>query len=79
MTLPVPDKTDYVSLTKLLRDLARTAAVMPPADPEQFEALRDAARGLYLALEANAPRTSAVDEIAAMTPDEEVRLLHIME
>jgi len=39
----------YALFAEVLRDLAKTAAVLPPADPHR-ETLRDAAKALYLAL-----------------------------
>lgn len=39
----------YALFAEVLRDLAKTIAGMPPADPHR-EALREAAKALYLAL-----------------------------
>jgi len=79
MTKPVPEQADYASLAKIVRDMARTVATLPPADVVQREALRDAAKTLYLALASDARGISDEDDIASMTSEEEVRLLHIME
>ena len=79
MTKPVPEQADYASLAKIVRDMARTVATLPPADVEQREALRDAAKALYLELASDTRGISDEDDIASMTSEEEVRLLHIME
>jgi hypothetical protein len=62
----------YALFAEILRDLAKTVSVMPPADVAHRTALREAAEALYIALD-DTVRTSA------MTPDEEVRLTHLME
>ena len=62
----------YALFAEILRDLAKTVSVMPPADVAHREALREAAEALYLALD-DTVRTSE------MTPDEEVRFTHLME
>jgi hypothetical protein len=62
----------YALFAEILRDLAKTVSVMPPADVAHRTALRDAAEALYLALD-DTVHTSE------MTPDEEVRLTHLME
>ena len=62
----------YALFAEILRDLAKTVSVMPPADVAHREALREAAEALYLALD-DTVRDSE------MTPDEEVRLTHLME
>ena len=64
---------DYALFAEILSDLARTVARLPPADLAHREALRDGAKALYLALDAGVRR----DE--QKPPDEEVRLLDIME
>ena len=61
------------------RDLAKTAASLTAADVAHRDALRDAARTFYVALEADTGGTNDETDIADLTPDEEVRLLHIME
>ena len=60
----------YALFAEILRDLAKTVSVMPPADVLHRDALREAARALYLALDVRP---------SEMTPDEEVRLTHLME
>ena len=79
----------YGLFAEILRDLAKTVASMPPSDAEHREALREAARALYLALDGEAGeksgtperarRRKAKDADASMTPEEEVLLLHVME
>jgi len=59
----------------ILHDLAKTADALPPDDFAHRALLRDAAKALYLALRPEARERG----IADLTPEEEVRLLHIME
>jgi hypothetical protein len=72
----------YALFADVLRDLARASSVKPPEDAGHREALRDAAKALYLALEdraaVNGAGNKAPDD-AQMTPDEEVLLLHVLE
>jgi hypothetical protein len=80
----------YGLFAEILGQLAKTVARMPEDDINHRSALRDAAKCLYLAL-ADKP-TRRPDQIAAqipsrkreidileLSPDEEERLLHIME
>ena len=62
----------YTLFAEILRDLARTVSVLPPADVQHREALRDAAKALYRALD---------DAVSApqMTAEEEVLLTHVLE
>ena len=62
----------YALFAEILRDLARTVSVLPPADVQHREALRDAAKALYRALD---------DAVSApqMTAEEEVLLTHVLE
>jgi hypothetical protein len=69
----------YALFAEILRDLATTVAGVPPADKAHREALRDAARALYQALDADVPESKAADDIARLTPDQEVLLLHLIE
>ncbi len=69
----------YALFAEILRDLAKTVASLRPADVAHREALRDAAGALYLALKADERENKNHDDLSSMTPDEEVRLLHIME
>ena len=62
----------YALFAEILRDLARTVSVLPPADVQHREALRDAAKALYRALDDTASASQ-------MTADEEVLLTHILE
>jgi hypothetical protein len=69
----------YALFAEILRDLAKTVASLPVTDVTHREALRDAAEALYLALKGDERGSNNADDIASLTPDEEVRLLHIME
>ena len=62
----------YALFVEILRDLARTVSVLPPADVQHREALRDGAKALYSALD-------DTDSDSQMTADEEVLLTHILE
>jgi hypothetical protein len=66
----------YALFAEILRDLARTVSAVPPSDAAHRDALREGAKALYRALD---PRRSDKDDLAQMTPDEEVALLHVME
>jgi hypothetical protein len=66
----------YALFAEILRDLARTVSAVPPSDAAHRDALREGAKALYRALD---PRRSDKDDLAQMTPDEEVSLLHVME
>ena len=67
----------YGLFADILRDLAKTVSSLPASDLAHRAVLRDAAQSLYSALQA-ADQGSA-DETSGLTPQEEVRLLHIME
>jgi hypothetical protein len=69
----------HALFAEILRDLAKTVASLPAADVTHREALRDAAKALYVALKGGKRDSNKTDDIANLTPDEEVRLLHIME
>ena len=66
----------YGLFADILHDLANTVSSVPPADAAHRDALRDGAKALYRALN---PRRNDKDDIAQMTPEEEVLLLHVME
>jgi hypothetical protein len=66
----------YGLFADILHDLAKTVSSMPPADAAHRDALREGAKALYQALN---PRRNDKDDIAQMTPEEEVLLLHVME
>ena len=66
----------YALFAEILCDLARTVSAMPPSDAAHRDALREGAKALYRALD---PRRSDKDDLAQMSPDEEVALLHVME
>ena len=65
---------DYALFAEILRELAKTVTALPATDVTHREALRDAAKTLYLALAQEGSNGKA-----GLTPDEEVRLLHILE
>jgi hypothetical protein len=69
----------YALFAEILRDLAQTVAALPAAEIAHREALRDAAKALYLALNGDTRGSKDEDDIANMTPEEEVRLLHVLE
>ena len=66
----------YALFAEILRELAKSAAAAPAANIAHRAALCDAAKSLHLALQ---PEGAQRDDIADLTPDEEVRLLHILE
>ena len=66
----------YALFAEILRELAKSAAALPAGDIPNRTTLCDAAKSLYLALQ---PEGAHRDDIADLTPDEEVRLLHILE
>jgi len=67
----------YLLFAEILRDLAMTASSRPLSDAAHRSALRDAAKALYLALDTQSPASN--DGRSELTPDNEVRLLHIIE
>jgi hypothetical protein len=78
----------YALFAEILRDLAKTVALMPPKDAVHREALRTAAEALYRSLGGNTKPVSKEiqksgrldkDDIAELTPEEEVLLLHVLE
>jgi hypothetical protein len=66
----------YALFAEILRDLARTVSSVPPSDVAHRDALREGAGALYRALD---PCANDRADLAGMTPDEEVALLHVME
>jgi hypothetical protein len=66
----------YALFAEILRDLAKTVSSIPPADAAHRDALREGAGELYRALD---PRRNDKADLAQMTPDDEVTLLHVME
>ena len=66
----------YALFAEILHDLARTVSSVPPADAAHRDALREGAKALCRALDA---RRNDKDDLAQMTPDEAVALLHVME
>jgi len=65
----------YALFAEILRDLAKTVASLPADDLVHRETLREAAKMLHLALETEQDRRDQAD----LTPDQEARLLHILE
>jgi hypothetical protein len=65
----------YALFAEILHDLAKTVASFRASDFAHRDTVRDAAKALYLALESDEGRGSKTD----LTPDEEMRLLHILE
>ena len=61
----------YALFAEILRDLAKTVSSVPPADAAHRDGLREGAKALYRALD---PRRNDKEDIARMTPDEEVLL-----
>jgi hypothetical protein len=66
----------YALFAEILCDLARTVSSVPPADAAHRDALREGAKALYRALD---PRRNDKTDLAQMTPEEAVLLLHVME
>ncbi len=66
----------YALFADILRELAKTVASLPADDAAHRQALCDAAREFHLALEADQRKN---DDATDLTPEDEVRLLHIME
>jgi hypothetical protein len=66
----------YALFAEILRDLAKTVSSLPPADAAHRDELRDGAKALYRALD---PRRNDKKDMAQMTPEEEVLLLHVLE
>ena len=64
----------YWLFAEILDDLAKSAGTVPTVHEAGREALRNAAERLYLSLTG-----SPVDDLSTLTPDDEVRLLHILE
>ena len=67
----------YTVFTKVLSDLIDTVGGLPSTNTAQREALREAAKRLYLALGSDDKKDG--DDISKMSAEEEVKLLHIME
>ena len=69
----------YALFAEILHDLAKTVSSVPLGDAAHRDALRDGAKALYLALDADAGGSQDDNDISKMTPDEEELLLHVME
>jgi hypothetical protein len=59
---------------EILGELARSADTLSPAHEAHRDALRDAAEQLSAALS-----RSRFDDLSTLTPEDEVRLLHVLE
>jgi hypothetical protein len=68
----------YVLFAEILRELAKTVSSVPLDSAVNKDRLWDAAKALYLALDAK-DRDSKDDDISEMTPEEEMLVLHTME
>jgi hypothetical protein len=78
----------YALFAEILEELARTVSAKPPEDTAHRDALRDASKAMFMALnptqdakqeQKNNVCLSGNIENSKMTPKEEVLLLHIME
>jgi hypothetical protein len=68
----------YALFAAILRELAKIVSCVPLNGAVDKDTLRDAAKALYLALDAEVAGSEG-DETSKMTPGEEMLLLHIME
>jgi hypothetical protein len=66
----------FALFAQILHDLATTVTAVPPADAAHRDALRRGAEALCRALD---PRPNDKIDLAEMTPEDEVLLLHVME
>lgn len=64
----------YALFAEILQELAKTVSAFSPEQVAQRDLLRDATKALYLSLTVNPD-----DDVSTLTPEEEVRLLHILE
>jgi hypothetical protein len=81
----------YGLFAEVLADLARTVAAMPLADEDHRAALRAATEALHHALRSNVKKKPSAsgkpaktglneaNDVASLTPSEEVLLLHVLE
>ena len=76
----------YALFADILRDLAKTVSALPPEDAAHREAVREAAKALYLSLDdrgatkaGNAGCRKKIGDVSELTPEEEVLLLHVLE
>jgi hypothetical protein len=67
----------FALFAQILQDLAKTVSAVPLGDALHRDELRDGAKALYRALEPHG--RGGKGESSKMTPDEEVRLLHVLE
>lgn len=64
----------YALFSEILQKLAQTISAFPPEQTAHHDLLQGAVKTLYLSL-----ITNPGDDISTLTPEEEVRLLHILE
>jgi hypothetical protein len=69
----------YELFAEILLDLAKSASSVALPDGAHRDGLRDAAKALYLALDADGSQSEPDNDISKITPDQEVLLLHVME
>lgn len=80
----------YALFADILRDLAQTVAALPPQDEGHRQALRDGAKAFYVALGGDAKEAASRSAtqlgearsnagLEAISPEEEVLLLHVIE
>ena len=69
----------YALFAEILRELAKTVSSVPLKGSVNKDTLRDAAKALYLALDADVAGSKDDDMSKMMTPEEEMLVLHITE
>jgi len=69
----------HALFAEILNELAKTASAIPAADARHREALAAGAGALAAALSPSEAAVAEGDDVGDMTPDEEVKLLHILE
>jgi len=72
----------HALFTDILQELAKTTSALSPDDTAHRNELRDAAKALCQALDADrgkAKRKKDVNDLSQLTPEEEVALLHVLE
>jgi hypothetical protein len=68
----------YALFAEILRDIAATVPTSPPVNAAHRETLRDAAEALYRTL-GDGDEKKSKNELADLTPQDEVLLLHVLE
>ena len=71
----------YALFAEIIEELAKTVPAIPPAEAWHRDALASAAAALAAALQPSRPAApdESDDDLADMSPEEEVALLHILE